>query len=258
MNPRRRRRFIDWDSLEPRECLAAAVGPSAMPISVIPTPPTNPVCLWLDGVYANESVASSPNVAFFGDSITYNFGFASGSPVWAKQIAPLNSEDFGVPGDTTENLLWRLDYAGGLACHPKVAVVNIGINNLGSGQTPQETVQGIEAVLSTIRFLSPNTKVVLVGLLPAFGPDDPLRGQIAQVNSAIAGLANGANTFFLDIGPSLEGPGGSITANFEPDFGHPNQQGYQIWANSMMGVLDYLLDIDLIPAPTPKPTIPRP
>ena len=68
-------------------------------------------------------------------------------------------------GDTTQNLLYRID-TGELAGHPKVAVVMIGINDLIGGATPAADAANIAGVVSDIRAESPDTQVLLLSVLP--------------------------------------------------------------------------------------------
>src|SRR5262249_46638177 len=137
-------------------------------------------------------------VVFFGDSITARWA-APGFPgvsVWNSAIAPLGAVDFGVDGDRTQNLIWRMAN-GELDGQPKVAGGELGSNNLfvqAQNETPQETAGGISAVVQTIQAVSPNTKILLLGILPrGESPSDPARAEIQQVNSIISGLADGTN-----------------------------------------------------------------
>src|SRR5580658_3435240 len=48
-------------------------------------------------------------LVFLGDSITNNWEKA-GKEVWDKYWGPLNAANFGIGGDRTEHVLWRLDH----------------------------------------------------------------------------------------------------------------------------------------------------
>src|SRR5258707_694668 len=101
--------------------------------AVAPAPAPFPWEAPLHNFYASEARQTSANVVFLGDSITFGWGDAAhpyvGTSTWDEQIAPLKAQNFGVPGDQTQNLVWRLQN-GELAGQPKVAVVLIGTNNL--------------------------------------------------------------------------------------------------------------------------------
>jgi lysophospholipase L1-like esterase/uncharacterized protein (DUF2141 family) len=184
------------------------------------------------------------NVVFFGDSITDWFENGAGASVWNSEIAPLGADDFGLAGDRTQDLLWRLQN-GELNGHPKVAVVLIGTNNLvfsDRNETPGETIEGIQAVIQTIRTLSPHTRILLLGLLPrSQSPNDPIRAEIREVNSIIAGFADSNYITYLDLGALFLHPDGTIPANLMGDFTHPTTLGYQLLANALLPTLKSLL-----------------
>ena len=156
-------------------------------------------------------------------------------------MAPIGAADFGVAGDLAENLLWRVEN-GELAGAPRVAVVEIGTNNLGVGESVGDTVAAVESVVDAVRAISPSTQVVLMGLLPRGSADDSIRGEIGQANADLAAWAPTSASTFLDIGPAVTAAGGSIAADFLPDELHPNADGYQAWADSVEGVVLGLLD----------------
>src|SRR5215469_17578941 len=78
-----------------------------------------------------------PQLVFYGDSITQNWerhgppDWMNFAPVWQRFYGDRRAINLGFVGDTTANLLWRIEHgeAGGIA--PKVAVILIGANNLG-------------------------------------------------------------------------------------------------------------------------------
>jgi lysophospholipase L1-like esterase len=264
-------RPFTWEVLEDRLVLSSAsagvtaaslLQPADTPILGTSAATTPSQRLDAGAVLAHEqSVAladsgGASNVVFFGDSITQrwdNPGFP-GLPVWNSEIAPLGAVDFGLDGDRTQNLLWRLTN-GELDGQPRVAVVEIGTNNLiftGQNESPQETAAGINAVVQTIHAVSPTTKVLLLGLLPrAEDPSDPVRAEIQQVNSMIAGLADGTNVLYLDLGSLFLRPDGTIPPELMlvPDYLHPNTDGYQLMADAVLAPIQELLG-----NPAPDPT----
>jgi lysophospholipase L1-like esterase len=256
--PMGRRCQIAWDWLEPRS-VPTFIGPLPQPSFIIePAPRTEPNVVATQALFAQLARDVTPNVVFFGDSITYNFGYGFGAASWGRTIAPLSAACFGIPGDTAENLLWRIEAGRELVGSPKVAVIEIGINDLvAQGESVPYTVAAIEAVVDAIHALSPATRVELMGLLPAFGPSNPFRAEIEQVNTALARFASASSTGFTDVGPSLtDRATGSIAATFGTDLGHPNALGYQIIAGDIIGVLDGLLG--MLPTPTPAPDFLKP
>jgi lysophospholipase L1-like esterase len=72
---------------------------------------------------------------FAGDSITRRWG-ATDYPEfladWTRRFFGWNAANFGWGGDTTQNILWRLENGELDGVHPKVIVLLAGTNNVGS------------------------------------------------------------------------------------------------------------------------------
>jgi lysophospholipase L1-like esterase len=152
-------------------------------LTSVPTAP-NPAAVPMDrlseGWWADRHkaiVASLPSHAdaqmvLIGDSITNNYEKAKPpnenfQPIWKQYYAPRKALNLGFSGDTTANVLWRLDHGEVDGLHPKVAVLLIGTNNTGfAHQTAEQTDEGIDAVVADIEQHLPDTKILLLGLLP--------------------------------------------------------------------------------------------
>lgn len=107
-----------------------------------------------------------------GDSITNNYEKAKPpledfQPIWQRYYAPRKALNLGFSGDTTANVLWRLDHGEVDGLHPKLAVLLIGTNNTGYfHQTAEQTEAGIDAVIADLERHLPKTKILLMGILP--------------------------------------------------------------------------------------------
>ena len=145
-----------------------------------------------------------------------------------------------MPEDLTGGLLWRIAN-GELAGQPRIAVLLIGTNNLGVGESPEKTVAGVESDIAAIREASPSTQILLEGLLPRDRPSDPLRAEVQAVNAILGADASGLGVVFSDPGVSMIAPDGSIAADFHPDLVHPNTRGYAIWANAVVPLVEAML-----------------
>ena len=65
-------------------------------------------------------------IVFIGDSITEMWR-SSGKDVWFKYYAPRHAYNYGIGGDTVENVLYRVEHKEFDGMKPKVAVLMIGI-----------------------------------------------------------------------------------------------------------------------------------
>ena len=180
------------------------------------------------------------DLLFVGDSITMGWR-GDGRAVWDERFAPLKAANFGLGGDKTEHVLWRLQNGNLEGIAPKVVVLLIGTNNVGR-ITAAELAEGITANVHEIRKRVPAAKVILMGLLPrGETPDDKHRLQVAEVNATIAKLDDQENVFFIDLGAKMLRPDGSISTEVMPDLLHLNHAGYVIWADGIKETLAALM-----------------
>jgi len=117
---------------------------------------------------------------------------------------------------------------------PKHIVLLIGINNLLQGDTPEDTATGIRAVVSYLRKLLPDSKVLVLGIFPCHSKSgDPIRGKIKAANDRIKNMADSKNVFFADIGNVFLEKDGSITKEVMRDLLHLSPKGYEMWADAL-------------------------
>jgi lysophospholipase L1-like esterase len=194
------------------------------------------------------------DVLFMGDSITdwwRNPGGTNGSPrglngaytgkpVFDKYFGAMKVANFGIAGDTTQGVLWRLQNGEGQGYQPKVIMLMIGTNNTRRNSAP-EIAEGVAAVVQELRKDFPDAKILLLGIFPRSGPKSAVRAEITAINTIISGLNDGKHVFYLDIGPKYLSPDGTIPKDIMSDGLHPTTKGYEIWAEAVKGPLDNLL-----------------
>jgi len=172
-------------------------------------------------------------ILFIGDSITQGWE-NEGKEVWARHFAPRNAINLGVAGDRTQHVLWRLENGNLKGVKPKAAVVMIGTNNSnGLGDTVSQIAEGVSAIVDKLRQALPDTKVLLVGILPRGESPNHKRGKILQVNQILSRLADGKSVFWIDFGSRYVDARGRIQRDLMPDFLHLSQAGYQVWADQL-------------------------
>lgn len=193
------------------------------------------------------------DVLFIGDSITDFWRRedkkSGGKKIWDQNFAPLKAANFGISGDRTQHVLWRLENGELEGISPKAVVLMIGTNNTGFERdgktvrnTPAEVVEGVTAIVKKLRTALPQAKILLLGIFPrGEKPDHPQRLQIAEINAAIAKLGDRKMVHYLDIGPRFLRADGTMPKEFMPDFLHPGELGYEIWADAIKAPLAALL-----------------
>jgi lysophospholipase L1-like esterase len=228
----------------PPAIVSPSPSPSAKPLAGpwIAAPRPYGTAAWRarhDGFVA-RAAQGGLDVVFLGDSIA-DFFPTRGAQAWNRDIAPLGGvADFGISGDRTQWLLWRVRHGELDGSGARVVVLMIGTNNLAAA-TPANAARGIAAVVAAVREKLPGATIVLDALLPRGTPDDPLRAKLADVNARIRPLADGARVRWLDPGPAFLAPDGTIPAELMPDGLHPSAAGYEIWATALRPLLDELL-----------------
>ncbi len=173
------------------------------------------------------------DLVFFGDSITDGW-HGREQDIWKEHYAPLNAANFGIGGDRTQHVLWRMQHGELEGYHPKVAVLMIGTNNLGSN-TDEEIADGIKAIVEEIHKQQPQTKVLLLGIFPrGHEATDKNRGRIKHINEMISKLADhGKTVYYLDFGDKFLEKDGTISKDIMPDYLHLSKKGYEIWAEAI-------------------------
>lgn len=265
-------------AMEPR-CLLSVAGPpmaelganvaarpayGRTPATAIATPENPKIDLedwlgWHDQVLRQIVADGQPAVAFYGDSIMGGWVGEGLSP-WTNQLVPLGAVDYAVPGSTTQNLLWHLQN-GGLSNQPRVAVVQIGINNLGLGDSPQDVSQGVQAVLREFRRQSPGTKIIVLSLFPPNVPADRWDFRLAtdHANALIEPIARRMGARFVNVSQVLTDTQGLPLDDHYVDRLHLTEAGYDAVASSILGpIVETLLQAAPRRPPNGSPNRPAP
>ena len=182
-------------------------------------------------------------LVFLGDSITAGWG-GNGKEVWAKSFGAYKPANFGIGGDRTQHVLWRIENGELDGIKPKAAVIMIGTNN--SGSDPVEGIaKGVKKIVETVRSKSPKTRILLLAVFPRGDKPEGKLGavneKLKQVNAILAKLDDGKHVSFLDIGAKFIETPGELTKEIMPDFLHLSAKGYQIWADAISPKLAELM-----------------
>ncbi|HEX7899739.1 MAG TPA: GDSL-type esterase/lipase family protein [Planctomycetota bacterium] len=182
-----------------------------------------------------EAKKGGAELLLLGDSITD--AWRGQKALWDERFAPLKAANFGMSGDCTQHLLWRLRNGLLDGPRPKAVMLLIGTNNLGWGQQSVESAAaGVEALVDELRG---KTRILLLGVFPrGEKPDDPFRARIQDLNGRLAKLKH---VSYLDLGPLFLSPDGTLSKELMPDFLHLSEKGYRVWADAVKQPLDDLL-----------------
>jgi lysophospholipase L1-like esterase len=192
--------------------------------------------------FLKRGKAGKIGVLFLGDSITQGWGRAT--DVFHDHYGKYDPANFGIGGDRTQHVLWRIDNGELDGISPKVVVLMIGTNNIG--QSADEILAGDKKIIAEIHQKLPDTKILVLGIFPR-GADPTqrnvasMRAKIKAVNVELAKLDDGGKTRYLDIGDKFLTADGVLTKEIMPDALHPNHAGYEIWAGAMQPLLDEMM-----------------
>jgi len=203
------------------------------------------------------------DVYFEGDSITRRWG-ATDYPQylanWKQNFFGWNAGDFGWGGDTTQNILWRLQNGELDNVNPKVIVLLAGTNNVGgrSARDPEakaaDVTRGIQAILSILQSKAPHATIILTAIFPR--NDNPAAMKVIDlINENLAKLANAKSIRFLNVNDKLADSNGQLfDGMMNPDHLHPGLKGYQVWADGLKPMLTELLGPPAATDHAPEPT----
>lgn len=208
------------------------------------------------------------DLLFLGDSITHNYERSDPSPrlnykpVWDYYYGDRNAFDLGFSGDTTGNLLWRLDHGETAGMHPRLVVLLIGTNNTSTKHrdwSAEADVSAIEKIVNKVHEQMPEAHVLVIGNLPS-NQSEWKTEMTHQINSLLAGrygnnsipwvsyidvgstfLKNGHIDNSLFVEPSKQPPQGAV---------HPTAQGQALMAAALEPTIARLMHV------APKPPMP--
>lgn len=200
--------------------------------------------------YLDRGKAGPVGLLFLGDSITEQWKRAP--HVWKHYYSSYQPANFGIGGDQTQHIIWRIENGELDGISPKVVVLMIGTNNTYYHSAAQ-IIAGNREIVRRIQEKLPETRILLLAIFPR-GPrlkdNPPFRTAeermaiINAVNADLAQLDNGDRVRFLNINPHFLEEDGTIPYLIMPDQLHLNAAGYQIWAESMQPLLTEMMEPD--------------
>jgi len=186
---------------------------------------------------------------FIGDSITHFWASLHGGPIWERCFGNRNVLNIGFGWDRTPNVLWRLAHGHFDGQTPGLIVLNIGTNNFAvteayPGDTPEETADGIEAVIDDLQHRSPASHIVDMAVFPR--GEAEFQPKVTALNRILADrLAGRKNVTFLNLTDSFLLPDGTRNGIFFRDGAHLTLEGYEIWVNGLRPYLARYAGIEL-------------
>jgi lysophospholipase L1-like esterase len=191
--------------------------------------------------YVARTQKNDFKLAFLGDSITQGWE-SSGKATWDAEIAPFGAANFGVSGDRTQHVLWRLDNGELLGTNVKLVVLMIGTNHAGIADEPASDVAaGVRAIVDRLLSRTP-ARVLILAIFPRDQqPTAKVRQKNIAVNALLAPMADGKRVFFADINSRFLHADSTLRTLYLPDRLHLSPAGYRLWANGVVPEIKRLM-----------------
>jgi acyl-CoA thioesterase I len=181
-------------------------------------------------------------IVAFGDSITAGFAVRRGFPSFWKQMlaekypdAVVEMINSGISGDTSMDGLARLDWAV-LAYEPDLVTINFGINDSVLGLGQEEFEMNLVEMVRRIR-AGPGSEILLLSSQPLETP--PYDRLVLDYYQALERVAKEMDVGFVDVyGAWMRQvkEGTPLSSFIIPGLDHPNEAGYRIIAEELMGL----------------------
>jgi lysophospholipase L1-like esterase len=184
-------------------------------------------------------------IVFYGDSITEGVNSLGKESLLAK-FDSYKPAVFGIGGEETQNLLYRLTTGeADIKPNPKVAVLMIGVNDIShnKGVKPEKVAEDIKRNVEVTREKMPETKLLLMSLLP-FGKESssPTRQKVSAVNEIIKKYADGKSIIYVDVHSTFLDANGTVKdGSMDAAALHPTEKGYQLWCEALLPVAEPFL-----------------
>lgn len=151
-------------------------------------------------------------IIFLGDSIT----------AWNSELKNIeNSENFGVPGFISRDIVWQLQGDDEETISGRTACLMVGVNNIMMGISIEKTLSNIKEIIEMLkkRF----EKIIFISVLPIDNVN--MNKNIQKLNENIKNIEG---IEFLDIHNYFLNEHGMIDYKFTTDGAHLSNYGYEI------------------------------
>lgn len=175
-------------------------------------------------------MANTDSIAFVGDSITW-------AGDWAQWFPEREVHNFGVGGDTTDQLIARLDEV--VAVRPASIALLIGTNDLSTRLSVEHLVRNVEFLLVTLRRELPGVRMLVQSIMPR---GREFAEKIHDANRHLRQFSSSVNAQYLDLWPALAQDDGEIDPQLSDDRLHLTDAGYQAWLAELRPALERLED----------------
>ena len=117
----------------------------------------------------------SPIIILLGDDIMLGFGGGTNGNAakasWTEHMGACSSLNFGVAGDKTEDLLWRVEHGLLSGLTPRAIILHIGLNDQPSLSNGSAIAGRIQVILTALQKICPESSIILIDTVPGYAYD---------------------------------------------------------------------------------------
>lgn len=192
-----------------------------------------------------EAKGMSPEIVLIGDSITHHWaglnsiGGEDATPHFKAAFGGKRVLDLGFGWDRIQNMLWRVENGELLGLRPKTIIIMAGTNNMtgtknARANSAEEIAYGVMNLIASVkRSAPPQTKVIVMGILPRAGKNDPMRQVAKEANAHLKKFAEKKGLVFIDLSDKFVDESGERLKPLYRDQVHLTPAGYAIWAEAI-------------------------
>ena len=147
----------------------------------------------------------------------------------------------GISGETSGGLLKRLKVFD--VTQPQTIFIMIGINDLLRGIDDQTILQNYREILRDLRWVHPNTQIVVQSILPHSAEKATWEGRdrllkipnhrIRNLNRELEAIAQAEGALYLNLHPLFTDQQGKLRPELSTDGLHLNANGYLVWRSGL-------------------------
>ena len=180
---------------------------------------------------------TADTVVFLGDSLTQGGD-------WAGWFPELNAVNLGIGGNTTGDVLARLESV--VTVGPDEIVLLIGTNDLSLRHSVESLVRNIQSILVDLRRELPGSRMLVQSIMPR---GREFADRIREANIHLRQFSATIHAQFLDLWPALALEDGELNPTFSDDRLHLNDAGYDTWLSELRPALVRLRDLPPMTSP---------
>lgn len=170
------------------------------------------------------------SIVFVGDGLTKEGR-------WEEWFPECRVHNLGISGDTTDDVIARLDTV--VEVHAEAVVLQVGTNDIGWRKPDEYIARNIETILCILRRRLPETRIMVQSVLPR---ERDVAQTIRSINRHIWQFAPTQHAQYLDLWPALAQPDGELSLSYSNDYVRLTPEGYNAWVAELRPALELLLE----------------